>query len=76
MPKCLPTLKNSFNQAHLENAAYEQGVSHLQRELELTGLEASDEMEINTMTQPATKSNPEKPKETCYDCENLGHYLN
>ena len=35
-------LKKSINQAHLENGTYEQIVSHLERELELNGLEAPD----------------------------------
>ena len=33
-------LKKSINQARLENGTYEQIVSHLERELELNGLEA------------------------------------
>ena len=32
-----PHLKNSINQAHLENGTYEQVVPHLERELELNG---------------------------------------
>ena len=47
----LPHLKKSINQAHLENGTYEQIVSHLERELELNGLEAPDEMSIKTVTQ-------------------------
>ena len=50
MPKS-PHLKKSINQAHLENGTYEQIVSHLERELDLNGLEAPDEMPINTVTQ-------------------------
>ena len=51
--KMPPHLKKSINQAHLENCTYEQIVSHLERELELNGLEAPDEMPINTVTQQA-----------------------
>ena len=36
-----------------------------ERELELNGLEASDEMQIKTVTQKATLQNPEKLKLTC-----------
>ena len=43
-------LKKLINQAHLENGTYEQIVSHLERELELNGLEAPDEMQLNTVT--------------------------
>ena len=44
-------LRKSINQAHLENGTYEQIVSHLERELELNGLEAPDETPTNTVTQ-------------------------
>ena len=37
-------LKKLINQAHLENGTYEQIVSHLEKELELNGLEAPNEM--------------------------------
>ena len=37
-----PHLKKSINQAHLENGMYEQIVTHLEREIELNGLEAPD----------------------------------
>ena len=42
--KMPPHQKKSINQAHLENGTYKQIVSHLERELELNGLEAPDEM--------------------------------
>ena len=55
--KMPPHLKKSINQAHLENGTYEQIVSHLERELELNGLEAPDEMPINTVThKPHSKT--------------------
>ena len=38
--KMSPHLEKSMNQAHLENGTYEQSVTHLERELELKGLEA------------------------------------
>ena len=34
-------------------------VSHLERELELNGLEARDQMQINIVTQQATQQNLE-----------------
>ena len=52
-----PHLKKSKNQAHLENGTYEQIVSHLERELELNGVEAPDELPINTVTQQALQQN-------------------
>ena len=51
-----PHLKKSINQAHLENGTYEQIVSHLEKELELNGLEAPGEMPINTVTQQAPQA--------------------
>ena len=54
--KMPPNLKKSINQAHLENGTYEQIVSHLKRQLELNGLEAPDEMPINTdATSPTAR---------------------
>ena len=48
--KMRPHLKNSINQAHLENGTYEQNVTHLERELELNSLEYPDETQMNTVT--------------------------
>ena len=48
--KMPPHLKKSINQAHLENGTYEQIVTHLERELELNGLEAPDELPINNVS--------------------------
>ena len=72
--KMPPHLKKSINQAHLENGTYEQIVSHLERELELNGLEAPDEMPINTVTQQAPQQNSNKPRPTCHHCKKPGHY--
>ena len=69
-----PHLKKSINQAHLENGTYEQIVSHLQRHLELNGLEAPDEMQINNVTQQAPQQNSENPKPTCHHCKKPGRY--
>ena len=69
-------LKKSINQAHLENGTYEQIKSHLQRELELNGLEAPDEMRINTVTQQPPQQNSNKPRPTCHHCKKPGHYQN
>ena len=74
--KMSPHLKKSINQAHLENGTYEQIVSHLERELELNGLEAPDEMPINAVTQQAPQQNSNKPKPTCHHCKKPGHYQN
>ena len=74
--KMPPHLKKSINQAHLENGTYEQIVSHLERELELNGLEAPDEIQLNTVMQQDTQQNSGKPKPTCHHCKKPGHYRN
>ena len=71
-----PHLKKSINQAHLENGTYEQIVSHLERELELNGLEAPNEMPINTVTQQAPQQNSNKTRPTYHHCKKPGHYQN
>ena len=49
--KMPPHLKESINQAHLENGTCEQIVTHLERELELNILEYTDETQMNTVMQ-------------------------
>ena len=72
-----PHLKKPINQAHLEKGTYEQILSHVERELELKDLEASDELQLNSVTQQATQQNSEiPPKPTCYHCKKRGHYGN
>ena len=69
-------LKKSINRAHLEKDTFEQVVLHLEKELQLNGSEAPDELHINSVTQQATQQNPEKPKQTCHHCKKPGHYQN
>ena len=71
-----PHLKKSINQAHLENGTYKQIVTHLGRELELSDLEAPDELPINNMNQQPTNNNADRPKPTCHHCKKSGHYRN
>ena len=74
--KMPPHLKKSINKAHLENGTYLQIVSHLERELELNGLEAPDGMPINTVTQQTPQQNSNKPRPTCHHCKKPSHYQN
>ena len=67
--KMPPHLKKSINKAHLEIGTYEQIVIHLEKELELNGLEAPDEQQINIVSQHATNSNADRPKLTCHLCK-------
>ena len=69
-------LKKLINQAHLENGTYEQIITHLERELELNGLEAPDELPINNVSQQPTNTNADRPKPTCHHCKKPGHYRN
>ena len=71
-----PHLKKSINQAHLENGTYEQIVTHLERELELNGLEAPDELPINNVSQQPTNTNADRPIPTFHHCKKPGHYKN
>ena len=48
--KLPPHLKRSYNLAYLENGTYDQIVSYLERELELSSLENDGELTIPTMT--------------------------
>ena len=69
-------LKKSKNQAHLENCTYEQIVTHLERELELDGLEAPDEQQIDTVSENTANSNADRPKPTCHHCKKPRRYGN
>ena len=62
--KMLPHLKKSMNRAHLENSTYEQIVRHLERELELNGLEAPDELQISTVSHNTVNANADRTKPT------------
>ena len=74
--KMPPHLKKLINQAQLENGTYEQIVTHLERELDLNGLEAPDELPINNVSQQPTNTNADRPKPTCHHCKRPGHYRN
>ena len=56
--KLPPKLKRSVNMARLENAKYEEIVTHLERELELNGLEEGDDIHIPTMSTAPTATRP------------------
>ena len=48
--KLPPKLKRYVNMARLEDATYEEIVTHLERELELNGLEEGDDIHVPTMS--------------------------
>ena len=74
--KMHPHLKKSINQAHLENGTFEQIVTHLERELELNGFEAPDELPIKNVSQQPTNNNPNRHRTLCHHCKKPGHYKN
>ena len=79
--KLPPKLKRSVNMARLENASYEEIVTHLERELELNGLEGGDDITVPTMSTAATATRPGTgllssgidPNITCNYCKIPGH---
>ena len=63
--KMPPHLIKLIMQAYMENSTYGQIVSHLiERELEVNGWEAANELEIKNVTQQVKKPDLEKPKPT------------
>ena len=79
--KSAPKLKRSVNMARLENAAYEEIVTHLGRELKLTELEQDDDIPAPTMSTGPTATRPGNgflyssvdPGTTCNYCKKPGH---
>ena len=71
--KMPPHLEKSLNQAHLEKGTFEQFVTHLERELELNGLKAPDELQINTVSHKTVNANADRTKPTCHYCKKPGH---
>ena len=79
--KLPPKLKRSVNMARLENATYEEIITHLERELELNGLEEGDDIHVPTMSTAPTATRPGTgllssgidPKITCNYCKKPGH---
>ena len=74
--KMPPHLKKSINQADLENGTYEQIVTHLEKELELNGLEAPDEVQRNILSHNTANVNADRTKPTCHYCKKPGQYRN
>ena len=72
--KMPPHLKKSINQVHLENGTYEQIFSHLERELELNGLESPDEPQINTVSHNTVNASADRTKPTCHYCKKPRHF--
>ena len=76
--KMPPKLKRSVNMARLEKATYEEIVAHLERKLELNGLEAGDDIPVPTMSVTPTATRPGTgllssgidPAITCNYCKN------
>ena len=56
--KLPPKLKRLVNMARLENPTYKEIVTHLDRELELNGLEEGDDLPVPTMSTAPTATGP------------------
>ena len=76
--KLPPLLKRSLNLAYLENGTYDQIVAHLEKELDLSGLENDGELTIPTMIAippNENQQNTEKTKIVCHFCKKPGHVV-
>ena len=76
--KLPPHLKRSLNLAYLENGTYDQIVAHLERELELSGLEIDGELTIPTMRAVPPNDNHQNTEQTkvvCHFCKKPGHVI-
>ena len=76
--KLPPHLKRSLNLAYLENGTYDQIVAHLEKELELKGLENDGELTIPTSTAvPPNDNQPntEKAKIVYHYCKKPCHVI-
>ena len=76
--KLPPHLKRSLDLAYLENGIYEQMVAHLEKELELSGLEYDGELKIPTMTAVPPNDNQQNAEQTkivCHFCKKPGHVI-
>ena len=76
--KLPPHLKRSLNLAYLGNGTYDQIVTHLEIELELSGLENDGELTIPTMTAVPpndNQQNTEQLKIVCHYCKKPGHVI-
>ena len=76
--KLPPHLKRSLNVTYLQNGTYDQIVLHLERELELSGLENDGELSIpTTTTLPLNdnQQNTEQAKIVCHYCKKPGHVI-
>ena len=71
-------LKRSLNLAYLEDGTFDQIIAHLERELELRGLENDGELTIPTMTAAHPndhQQNTEQTKTVCHYCKKPGHVI-
>ena len=73
-----PHLKRFLNSAYLENGTNGQIVAHLERELELSGLENDGELTIRTNTAVPLNDNQQNTEQTKivhHYCEKQGHLI-
>ena len=69
-----PNLKKIKNQAHLEISTHKLIVTHLEMELELNGLEAPDELQINTVSHNTANTMLTDPNQRATTVKKPGHY--
>ena len=62
-------LKRSLNLTYLENSTYDQLVAHLEKDLELSGLQNDGELTIPTMTAVPPNDNQQNTEQTETVCQ-------
>ena len=76
--KLPPHLKRSLNLANLENGTYDIIVAHLEKELELSGLENDGELTKPTITALPPNDNQQKTEQAkfvCHYCKKPDHII-
>ena len=71
-------MKRSLNSAYLEKGTYDQIVSHLERELELSGLENDGDLTIPILTAVPPNDNRQnngRTKILCHYCRKPGQVI-
>ena len=73
-PKCRHTCRNQKFRPLRRTACLNRLSKHLEEEIQLKGLEAPEELQINTDSQRKARTNAEEPNTTFHCCKKPEHY--